>query len=117
MRSKPYPPIFNKSAASTTETGVGASTWASGNQVCKGTIGSLIAKPKNRNRKAQYLAEMELINQGLLGSKIELEIKFFASIMCSMLKVCTSFPDVEGSWTEMYNPISTTRIRIDPKRV
>src|SRR5690606_32354986 len=30
----PYPPIFNKIPASIMETGVGASTWASGNHVC-----------------------------------------------------------------------------------
>ena len=37
---KPYPPIFNKIAANITEPGVGASTWASGNQVCTGHIGT-----------------------------------------------------------------------------
>ena len=30
---KPYPAIFNKIAASKTDPAVGASTWASGNQV------------------------------------------------------------------------------------
>ncbi len=40
----PYPAIFNKIAASTTEPAVGASTCASGNQVCTGHIGNLTAK-------------------------------------------------------------------------
>lgn len=42
-----YEPNFNKIPAKITEPGVGASTWASGNQICKGNIGILIAKPKN----------------------------------------------------------------------
>ena len=37
-------------AASTTEPAVGASTWASGNQVCTGNIGTLTA---NAARKAK----------------------------------------------------------------
>jgi len=35
-----------------TDTGVGASTWASGNQVWKGNIGILMAKPMNKAMKA-----------------------------------------------------------------
>ncbi len=33
--------------------GVGASTWASGSQVCTGTAGSLMTKPMNSSRNAQ----------------------------------------------------------------
>jgi len=34
------------------EIGVGASTWASGSQVCTGTTGTLMTKPIRRRRKA-----------------------------------------------------------------
>src|SRR4029077_8822342 len=40
-RGKPYPPIFSVIAARTTEPPVGASTCASGSQVCTGHIGTL----------------------------------------------------------------------------
>ena len=49
-RRKPYPPIFSMIAASTTEPPVGASTCASGNQVCTGNIGTFTA---NAARKAK----------------------------------------------------------------
>ena len=39
------------------EIGVGASTWASGSQVCTGTAGSLITKPTNNSRKAHQPTE------------------------------------------------------------
>ena len=37
-----------------TETGVGASTWASGNQVWNGNIGILMANPMKRPTKATF---------------------------------------------------------------
>ena len=40
---KPYVPIFSSTPARITEPAVGASTCASGSQVCSGTIGTLIA--------------------------------------------------------------------------
>jgi len=40
------------------EMGVGASTWASGSQVWKGNIGSLMAKPMKRSKN------MVIWNQG-----------------------------------------------------
>src|SRR5437764_10463181 len=43
-RMKPYAPTFSVTAASTTEPPVGASTCASGSQVCTGHIGTLTAK-------------------------------------------------------------------------
>ena len=52
-RRKPYPPIFSITAASTTEPPVGASTWASGNQVCTGTIGTFTAKAARKAKKSQ----------------------------------------------------------------
>ena len=50
-RRKPYVPIFRSTAARMTEPTVGASVWASGSQVWKGNMGTLMAKasPKARN--------------------------------------------------------------------
>src|ERR1051326_7021949 len=42
-RTNPYPPIFKRTPARMTEPAVGASTWASGSQVCTGHIGTLTA--------------------------------------------------------------------------
>src|ERR1700758_2728506 len=54
MRRIPYPPIFSSTPARIMLIGVGASTWASGNQVWNGKTGTLIAKPTNRNRNMTY---------------------------------------------------------------
>ena len=40
-------------AARITEPPVGASTWASGNQVCTGHIGTLMAKPARKPKNSQ----------------------------------------------------------------
>src|ERR1700751_4268773 len=48
---KPYPPIFKRIAARITEPAVGASTWASGSQVCTGHIGIFTA---NEAKKASH---------------------------------------------------------------
>src|SRR5215470_5091858 len=53
-RMKPYVPIFRRTPARITDPAVGASTWASGSQVWKGNIGTLIAKPRKNARKTQY---------------------------------------------------------------
>ena len=42
-------------AASTTEPPVGASTWASGSQVCTGHIGTLTAKASEEGEEEQDL--------------------------------------------------------------
>ena len=52
-RRKPYPPIFSMMAARMTEPPVGASTWASGSQVCTGHIGTLTAKASRNAKKIQ----------------------------------------------------------------
>ena len=52
-RRKPYPPSFSMIAARITEPPVGASTCASGNHVCTGTIGILTAKAARKARKIQ----------------------------------------------------------------
>src|SRR5215469_13049392 len=56
-RRKPYPPIFNRIPARITEPAVGASTWASGSQVCTGHIGSLTAnEAKNASHSQVWVA-------------------------------------------------------------
>ena len=51
-RMKPYVPIFSRTPARMTEPAVGASTWASGSQVWKGNIGTLIAKAKKKAKNS-----------------------------------------------------------------
>jgi hypothetical protein len=54
-RSIAYVPNFNEIPAKITDPGVGASTWASGNQICKGIIGTFTAKPMNiKNQKINW---------------------------------------------------------------
>src|SRR4029079_13984173 len=52
-RKKPYTPIFRRMTARMTEPAVGASTWASGSQVCIGHIGSLTAKEARKANHSQ----------------------------------------------------------------
>src|SRR6478752_458252 len=52
-RRKPYPPIFSRIAARITEPAVGASTWASGSQVCTGHIGIFTANEAKNASHAQ----------------------------------------------------------------
>ena len=52
-RTKPYVPIFSRTAARMTEPAVGASVCASGSHVWNGNIGTLIAKPKKKAKKSQ----------------------------------------------------------------
>src|SRR3954452_19898995 len=52
-RKNPYPTIFNRIAARITEPAVGASTCASGNQVCTGHIGIFTAKEAKNASHAQ----------------------------------------------------------------
>src|SRR5512142_1687395 len=51
-RTKPYVPIFSRTAARITEPAVGASVWASGSHVWNGNMGTLIAKPKKNAKKS-----------------------------------------------------------------
>src|ERR1700751_2239055 len=54
---KPYPPIFKRIAARTTEPAVGPSTWASGSQVCTGHIGIFTANEAKNANHAQVCNE------------------------------------------------------------
>src|SRR5690606_23935295 len=73
MRIMPYPPIFSSNAARITETGVGASTCASGNQVWKGTMGNLMANPTKSSMNAQLRAGHPPINHSPEGSSTDPE--------------------------------------------
>src|SRR5262249_61955355 len=53
-RRKPYPPIFRRMPARITEPAVGASTCASGSQVCTGHIGSFTAEEAKKARHRQH---------------------------------------------------------------
>src|SRR5882672_10946427 len=52
-RKRPYPPIFRRMAARITEPAVGASTCASGSQVCTGHIGIFTAKDAKKASHSQ----------------------------------------------------------------
>src|SRR5579864_6871730 len=52
-RMKPYPPILRRMPARMTEPAVGASTCASGSQVCTGHIGIFTAKEAKKASQAQ----------------------------------------------------------------
>src|SRR6201990_2570527 len=56
-RRKPEPPIFNRIAARITDPAVGASTCASGSQVCTGHIGIFTAKDAKNDSHAQVCNE------------------------------------------------------------
>ena len=55
-RRKPYAPSFSMMAASTTEPPVGASTWASGSQVCTGHIGTFTLKAAKKAKNSSTCA-------------------------------------------------------------
>src|SRR6218665_2377599 len=65
-RTNPYVPIFNRMPAKITEPAVGACTCASGNQVCSGNNGTLIAKPANNPQKIQNCA---VVDNGCAASR------------------------------------------------
>ena len=56
-RKNPYVPIFKRTPARMTEPAVGAYTCASGSQVWKGNIGTLMAKAKANAKKSQICSE------------------------------------------------------------
>src|SRR5437016_12650519 len=55
-RMKPYVPIFSNTPARMTEPAVGASVCASGSQVWKGNIGTLMANAKKKHQKSHTLS-------------------------------------------------------------
>lgn len=50
MRIMPYPPSFNRRAASSMDPAIGASTWALGSHKCKPYRGALTMKARSRAR-------------------------------------------------------------------
>ena len=52
---KPKSPIFKRRPANNTEPSVEASTWASGNQICKGKIGTFNDKGKKNIIQKNFL--------------------------------------------------------------
>src|SRR5438477_12847824 len=69
-RRNPYVPIFRRTLARITEPAVGASTWASGSQVWKGNIGTLIAKPTKKAQKTQCWVVSEFVQSSFIRSAI-----------------------------------------------
>ena len=67
-RMNPYVPNFSRMAARITDPTVGASVWASGNQVWNGNIGTLMAKPMKRPAKISVW--VPTVNACSLGSAI-----------------------------------------------
>src|SRR3990172_12604976 len=49
-RRRPYPPSFRRIPARITDPPVGASTWASGSQVCSGHVGSFVPNRSEERR-------------------------------------------------------------------
>ena len=65
--------------------GVGASTCASGNQVCKGTKGNLMAKPMNNNQNPQARPDKPPNKNPDCGLN-----KLFGWQLCGSLNTCKS---------------------------
>jgi len=57
LRTKPYKPNFNKTAANIIEPKTGASTWAFANHKCKPYIGTFTKKHKIQNNIIQSKLE------------------------------------------------------------
>src|SRR3989304_5616628 len=69
-RMKPYVPIFRRTPARITLPAVGASVWASGSQVWKGNIGTLIAKLMKNESQTRSWNENETprrVKRGVVG--------------------------------------------------
>src|ERR1043166_4746328 len=90
--NNPYVPILRSTPARITLTAVGASTWASGNHVWNGKIGTLIANPMKSAIYARYLHEVFRPKRIVPGSK------FAWFIIAIMLNVWIFSPDT-GSVT------------------
>src|SRR3990167_172908 len=66
-RTNPYVPIFSRTPARMTAPAVGASVWASGSQVWKGNIGTLMAKPKKNANQTRSWNENETPSSVRIG--------------------------------------------------
>src|ERR1700749_2185185 len=83
-RRKPEPPIFNRIAARIPEPAVGASTWASGNQVCTGHIGIFTAKDAKNASHAQVCKERGTLACISVGMSVVPAFQYSAMIASSI---------------------------------
>src|SRR5437763_442990 len=83
-RRKPYPPIFNRIAARITEPAVGASTCASGSQVCTGHIGIFTANDAKNASQAQVCKERGTAVCISVGMSVEPAFQYSAMIANSI---------------------------------
>src|SRR5574337_725510 len=93
-RRNPYAPIFSKTAARTTLPAVGASTCASGSQVCSGHTGTLIA-----NARAKAAA-----------SNVKRGAKFFSISVIAFNPALLSFIIIGGA-EEIEGRVASDRVR------
>src|SRR6202167_2316942 len=69
-RMNPYAPIFSSTPARITEPAVGASTCASGSQVCTGHIGTLTANDARKAKNSQVCACAENVVCSSVGISV-----------------------------------------------
>ncbi len=99
-RSSAYVPIFRRTPASITDTGVGACTWASGSHVWTGTTGTFTAKPANMAANATSFR--------VAGSS---PTKLPSSPFCSAIVISGSPKEPTGRLnTSAMNPMNMTRL-------
>src|SRR5262249_42265304 len=83
-RKKPYPPIFRRIAARITEPAVGASTWASGSQVCTGHIGIFTAKEAKKANQANFCSVGEKPKLIRVGMSVVPAAQYIAMLASSI---------------------------------
>src|SRR3981189_2332704 len=83
-RTRPYPPIFNKTPARITEPAVGASTCASGSQVWTGHIGILTAKEAKNASHPQVCSERGTAVCIKVGISVVLPFQYSAMMASSI---------------------------------
>src|SRR5437764_4329049 len=83
-RRKPYPPIFSRIAARITEPAVGASTCASGSQVCTGHIGIFTAKDAKKASHSQVCMPCGNANFISVGMSVVFACQYIAVIASSI---------------------------------
>src|SRR5882757_3522704 len=84
-RTKPYAPCFSMIAASTTEPPVGASTWAAGNHVCTGHIGTLTENAARNAKNSSVCACIEsLVACQARMSKLPLDLMYRKTMATSI---------------------------------
>src|SRR5277367_3069902 len=90
-RIMPYVPIFSSTPARMTDPAVGASTCASGNQVCTGHIGTFTAKEANSARNSQVCI---VGGNGVFSSTVMSDVPAWNHIASSASSISTDPPKV-----------------------